>query len=456
MIRKKYNVLLFPLIFFFISGCGPDSQNSNLDSLNNNTEPAEYGFNGPPTPQYTTTYYIRTDASGDGSGSDWTNAYTSIPSTLVRGAVYYLADGNYGSVSLNSDENNTLYTGIKKATDADHGTAIDWSATYGDGIAEFQRIDINNSYIEIDGQAGGGPDDWTTGHGILVNGNWPITEDNGRLIHFKQYISNLIVSHVELTPGNMDGHGHCFYGLDVSEIKINNCYAHDIYGCFILIRRSEKLLLEYNYFINNLSNTANHSEFLSEIGCDNLTIRYNFLKEIDGTAIFAGVNGDPSDPSVGWEIYGNIITASTHFIYYYYFDTDQNEARYWRIYNNTIVNVMPHPDINGRVWFSKATGIEIYNNIWYNFQEPDNYLVMYLEDTDYNSFYSCDFRLDMPQAANNEFLSGDPFDNSGSDIFSLNGGSPTAGMELPAPYNKDMFGNTRGSDGLWERGALEY
>jgi hypothetical protein len=84
------------------------------------------------------------------------------------------------------------------------------------------------------------------------------------------------------------------------------------------------------------------------------------------------------------------------------------------------------------------------------------HIVFFLSGCSPDSNYDCDFRLYIPDAANNEILAGDPFDNSGSDIFTLTGGSPTAGMVLSAPYDKDMFGNTRGSDGLWDRGALEY
>src|SRR5436190_1969116 len=32
----------------------------------------------------------------------------------------------------------------------------------------------------------------------------------------------------------------------------------------------------------------------------------------------------------------------------------------------------------------------------------------------------------------------------------------TAGVTLPSPFNVDMDGNTRGLDGLWDRGALEF
>ena len=30
------------------------------------------------------------------------------------------------------------------------------------------------------------------------------------------------------------------------------------------------------------------------------------------------------------------------------------------------------------------------------------------------------------------------------------------GISLPSPFNMDMDGKTRGSDGTWDRGAYEY
>jgi hypothetical protein len=31
-----------------------------------------------------------------------------------------------------------------------------------------------------------------------------------------------------------------------------------------------------------------------------------------------------------------------------------------------------------------------------------------------------------------------------------------AGLTLPSPFNTDLDGNTRGADGVWDRGAYEY
>ncbi|MEN6626348.1 MAG: hypothetical protein ABFD69_08995, partial [Candidatus Sumerlaeia bacterium] len=65
-------------------------------------------------------YYVRAGAGGN--GSDWANAYGSLPATLQRGSTYHIAAGSYGSHQFNDAESGTAMITIKKATAADHGT----------------------------------------------------------------------------------------------------------------------------------------------------------------------------------------------------------------------------------------------------------------------------------------------------------------------------------------------
>jgi hypothetical protein len=103
------------------------------------------------------TFYVRAGATGNGSGSDWTNAYTQLPSNLTRGAIYYVADGTYPSYAfvLPANSSATLIT-VKKATPANHGTGVGWSDGYGQGQAVFSaglsQTTNTNGYLTIDGQ----------------------------------------------------------------------------------------------------------------------------------------------------------------------------------------------------------------------------------------------------------------------------------------------------------------
>src|SRR4030067_1861776 len=72
-------------------------------------------------------YYVRSDAGGGNNGSDWNNAYTALPATLVRGAIYYVAAGNSTRRAFNTPSSGSLLITIKKATALDHGTNSGWS-----------------------------------------------------------------------------------------------------------------------------------------------------------------------------------------------------------------------------------------------------------------------------------------------------------------------------------------
>ena len=99
--------------------------------------------------QAAATYYVRAGASGTQNGSEWNDAYSSLPSNLIRGATYYIADGSYSGYIF--DDSGTTPITIKKATIADHGTNTGWSDTMGDGQATFGTLDIRVSGIILDG-----------------------------------------------------------------------------------------------------------------------------------------------------------------------------------------------------------------------------------------------------------------------------------------------------------------
>ena len=126
--------------------------------------------------------YIRSDANGNNSGTDWDNALVALPWRYewIRGNTYYIADGEYnagskGSFELRTEVDQSKYIVIKKATEKDHGTSVGWDSTYGDGTAEFiDNIVIYTSYWIFDGVTGF--DDGTIQHyGFKVTNTDPVT-----------------------------------------------------------------------------------------------------------------------------------------------------------------------------------------------------------------------------------------------------------------------------------------
>jgi hypothetical protein len=101
-----------------------------------------------------TNHHVRAGASGNNSGSDWINAYATLPATLVRGDVYYIADGDYPGYTFDDAASGQKTITIIKATQNDHGVDTGWSDAYGDGQADWGPVNFNSSYWVFNGQVG--------------------------------------------------------------------------------------------------------------------------------------------------------------------------------------------------------------------------------------------------------------------------------------------------------------
>ena len=115
------------------------------------------------------------------------------------------------------------------------------------------------------------------------------------------------------------------------------------------------------------------------------------------------------------------------------------------IYNNSFIDV-------GRPIGEGGSGTltgDFRNNIFYSTNPFGDSIDQLAHD--YNHY------VDMMSISepNGTTGAGDPFTNYHSLDFHLTTATPP-GDALPAPYGVDMFGNTRGADGSWDRGALEF
>ena len=118
--------------------------------------PASGGAGGAPVACDETCHFVRADATGASDGSDWTNAWTELPSSLERGHRYYVADGPYPGYAFDDAASGTATITVQKATPADHGSEVGWDPTYGDGTAQFGPLSVTGPYTTIDGKPGRG------------------------------------------------------------------------------------------------------------------------------------------------------------------------------------------------------------------------------------------------------------------------------------------------------------
>jgi hypothetical protein len=117
-----------------------------------------------------TCHTVSPAGSGAMTGADWNNAYAGLPSTLVRGDIYYLADGFYGNhLSLSTPNSGTTTIELRKAQSYDHGQlsascsnassiGTGWStAAMGSGQAAWQStgsgaiVNISSGYWIFNG-----------------------------------------------------------------------------------------------------------------------------------------------------------------------------------------------------------------------------------------------------------------------------------------------------------------
>lgn len=399
-------------------------------------------------------FYVRQGASGD--GSNWANAFGSLPPTLQRGSTYYVADGVYSGATFDTPSSGTMVVTIKKATGVDHGTDTGWQGSYGDGQAEFRAtgtvLTFETPYWVFDGQVGAGQSGY--GFKVTVTG----MGDAARGIRLLQgYIT---ISHTEITSANPAGvstdskqDGIYTTAAAANSVTISHNYIHEWKRCAILVSGTTGWTIENNFIYHTYSTSGAHGQAI-QFGpgaVSNMTIRHNTFKDTHGTGVIVYLDNSFDDI----RIYGNLfwhtgepaaigINSTSQAIG----STNGDTATNIKIHNNTFIGMKgrsPTPsgaiDNNGT-----AVGNEAYNNVWYD-------CVVTFDGTahDYNWFYMSGSQSEV----HGQNGTGDPFINRMNGDFRLIS-TTLGGMSLPTPFNVDRLGAIRGGDGTWDRGAYEF
>lgn len=401
--------------------------------------------------------YVRD--GGSGSGTSWTDAYDDTPSTITRGDTVMIADGVYNGYTFNDAESGTDSIWVLKATVASHGTETGWDDSYGDGRALTGPLIFSTSNHVVDGITGGGIGNWT-GFGIVCSSGVA-----GYILTVSS-VSNIIIRHVE-THGpdrTTEISQRSMYGNGSSHITVDSCYMYHSYkGCINLVN-TDTILIQYSKFGPN-GPTAEEDPPIHGYGNTfqnnhGLTFRYNFSEDMAETGHLSVVTDEPTDSMVDCHIYGNcfyetgLLTVGNSIFF------AANATEVWKNFkfvNNTIFGLEDFSNIG--IYMNQGTdgGDNIAkNNIWYA-NTASSFTMPAFIDHDYNYFtlnYNGAAPLTLTET-NSQIDNDNPFADTTTWDFTLIG--PTdAGEDLGAPFNVDMLGNTRGSDGVWDRGAFEY
>jgi len=400
------------------------------------------------------TYYVRKGATGANDGSDWKDAYTSLPASLQRGATYYVAEGTYdGYTFYDANSGSTMIT-IKKATVSDHGTESGWSSSYGDGQAVFTgQITFTTSYWIFDGVTGGGPGNWENGFGFRIKR----TGSGTKAIRFDSNPSHVTIQHVDIENCGEDtgGNSDTIYTLGSDFVTISYCWIHNTNRTNFLVNGSQNFTLEYSLISDRHNTDSVHGEHMSinNSGMNaNHVYRYNIFRDAGGAN--TGVIVIKDSVQSGFKIYGNIFYNTDYSRYLstngIITDTTGDSTTNVKIYNNTF---LPHRGISHdspTVSFDVATGNEFKNNIVFNNGGFSGVSRSY-------NLYD-DSSLANGETGGQFFSSGESalFTNSSAHDYTLKVDTKTGDSSISVEYKKDMFGNTRGADGILDRGALEF
>jgi len=435
------------------------------------------------------TYYVQAGATGSQNGSDWNNAYTSLPTTLVRGATYYVGSGSYPSYAFKTPDSGTSWITVKKATATDHGTSAGWQTSYSNQ-AVFGGLNIGpdtgEDYFIFDGQTGGGPGSWTSGYGfkIAAGPNWtgPTIGIGNSGASYKPE-GNIVVRHVDVQGNNPGGAGGNTYNSTQQGVTCYwgsyNCtfsyvYIHDQCGNPFQPLGTHDFVFEYMYIGPWWPENGDHTEWCyahTDISdatpVTNVTVRFSILGNIPGAAVTGGLIMTVNN----LYIYGNVFYNPLGNQWPYCTGgLIGNQARGFGtqnayIYNNTFINTLgnngsaPGYTANcvdkGIVFGFQVDGglnINIFNNLYYlsvglsygNVANHD-----YNENVNLQNQLSSLGSITEPNGATNSV---NPFVDYANYNFSPVSNTPP-GMNLGPPYNVDMFGNTRTT---WTRGAIEY
>lgn len=376
-------------------------------------------------------------------------------------------------------------------------------------------LQFRTGYYVMDGVVGGGPDDWdgsSLAHGFKVTAD---SQAYTTPFHPKYLIQlgnfstddgadNFVFSHIELTavdsmpetissPDNMYG----VFGIasnvalanqvqdsGVQNLTVSECYFHQ---CHLGMHLDSvvNVLIENCYFYDFIDEDGAgsiQSDGFKVYGANGFTVRYCLFHDTPGTGScwFGAGDSDTgmADNSVdNVYIYGNVFITSpdktagnyNHTVGITGDATDTDSVDTFYVYNNTFINLnglTANAGVRiGTDWggISSVTDFKVFNNLFYDVQNDAVATQFFngVTSRDSNWFYECRLANVLSDSilargeTNGQVGKSDPFLDWPNKHFSLTSAT-NPGVILPAPYNVDMFGNNRGADGVWDRGAIEF
>lgn len=394
-------------------------------------------------------HYIRSDATGAGNGSDWTNACIDFTGScavgsLVRGDTYYVADGSYAARTFSTAASQTSVITIKKATASAHGTETGWVSTYGEGVATFAcTITFSTPYWVFDGVNG-------PLHSLTPSAYGFNMAQCANPFDTSSSSNNVTISHVAALATASDTEKIFLEGR-ASTITVSHSLLNGFQNCMMTrgpdYGQKNNWVFEYNVNRNMWSSSANHGECLNanESDLGNLTARFNLYLDWSNSWSTATIVANNSNIN-GAMICGNIFhnASGTNGLIT---GTSAGTMNNVKVYNNTFHIFTGGFDLWLGASMGSSSGNEARNNILMQMSRS----IAGNWNTNYDMFVSTTGSTSEPNAVT---TTASPFTNATAGQYTLTG--PTSAGQTVTGCSTDYLGRTRGADGTWDRGALEY
>jgi hypothetical protein len=417
-----------------------------------------------------TDYCVGPTATGNGTGTNWSNLRAwSGATSVVRGDTWYLADGNYTNIDsgngygmefTTAPSGTTLCT-IKKATEAAHGPTNYWDSTYGDGQAVLNgTLNFQTDYWLFSGVTRN-ESDWfdDTAYGIKVV--TPLNNSAATVCIWlaASYVDlNYVAVIAPVLPLDYDREMSLInWAGSPARVAANVSHCLVRNGCnHFFMRWADSCIVEYSASEGGKSiaaHTSTHGEVVNWYGywgtSDNCILRYCIIRNnydpgygagySQGTAVIAMVDAN------GCSAYGNLIinNACGNGTIGINSSEDVKKCVGFKFYNNTIIQGVGDA---GLTLPTLSTGAVASNNLWFG---HSGYLP--IEFSGITHDYNVSDVDSLGEAHDLIFTNSSIFVNYAGGDYHL--ATNIAGVALATAYNTDMEGNGRST---WTVGAFEY
>ena len=423
---------------------------------------------------FASSFYVRKGATGANNGSDWTNAWNEVNqikfSALACGDTVWIAGGAYttalsGNISCKPGQVLTIQRVL--SSDSVPTAAAGWKSSY-DSLVSLPNINIPGpaAYITISGRM-------EYGMQVLIPGSSGDGIDGGEGAGdgTSQPIDHLTFTYLEVLGPACVTSGTCtnagVVGINIMPYCQGANRTNLLFDHMSVHRTGEAFrgcgwansIVQYSSIYNTNNDGQQHEDILySNPPYQNVTWRYNkiFQSPNDGLFFEGGVG------AVNFAFYGNVVYHSGGWLICFK-ASDGDTFGPVLIYNNSFENDGTFGDYQpGFLGFSgMVTGSEVANNIFENVNSdaesappnPNHNAYTTSSDGGIGSFTYNPGAL----GASIAFVSESPSNPLLADfhLAAKNAATFASGRALPAPYNQDPDGLTRGSGGKWTIGAYQ-